>query len=160
MARTTTEHTIIAEQGPGHTIRLENEGTDAIMPGHLLEVHTDEKWIKHAEAGAPAFLIALETETPDTAQYPTTAKIDIPYANGERVYGAQIKTGQVYNVWLADGENVVKGRSILISDGAGRCKSAGTGNVAIGTTNPVFVAWEDNNNSGGGTAVRCLARAL
>jgi hypothetical protein len=150
-----TQHTIIIERaGKADVIQRENIGTKSIMPGQVLEFESNGYVQKHSEADAPAFFVALETETPDTSQYPQTPSIDIPYADGETVYMAQFRPGDVVNMWLADGNNVTKGRHLLGSDGSGRLASLGTGNVAIGTANPIGVAWEDNNNSSG-TAVRC-----
>lgn len=160
MARTTTEHTIVNRSADQHgVVQLEAIGTGAIMPGQLLEMESNEYVQQHSAAGgASAKLVALESQTPDTDTYPTTAAIDIPYDSGDTVYYAQASPGDVLNMWIASGESVSKGIDWLIPDGAGRLTSCGTG-VSVGTSNPVGLAWEDANASGG-TAIRCLVRIV
>lgn len=158
MARTTTKHTIVHKSADLHGIvHLEAVGTGAIMPGQLLGMESNEYVQQHATAsGASGKLVALENQTPDTHTYPTTAAIDIPYDSGDTVYYTQASPGDVLNMWLKAGENVSKGIDWLISDGAGRLTSCGTG-TSVGTSNPVGMAWKDANASGG-TAIRCLVR--
>jgi len=158
MARTTTEHTIVNKSADLHgVVRLEAIGTGAIMPGQLLEMESSEYVQQHSVAGgASAKLVALENQTPDTHTYPTTAAIDIPYDSGDTVYYAQASPGDVLNMWIASGESVSKGIDWLIPDAAGRLTSCGTG-TSVGTSNPIGLAAEDANASGG-TAIRCLVR--
>ncbi|OQX65412.1 MAG: hypothetical protein B5M51_00780 [Anaerolinea sp. 4484_236] len=156
MSRTTTTH-IIKVQGSG--TQIEAVGTSTLLPGHLLEFDANGYVQRHSEAGAPAFMFADITKTPDTYEYPSTAKIDIPYKDGETVYAFQPNPGDIVYAKIASGQNVTKGRDMLISDGNGNLTSAGTGNVACGTTNPIATPWE-NANASGGTAIRCLVRIL
>lgn len=157
MARTTTQHTIVVHSAKQHGVTImEAIGTGSILPGDLLAFNAGGKVVRHPLAGSPAIpLIALEIQTPDTVTYPTTAKIDIPYSDGDLVYFAVGQAGDIYNMWLDDGATVKKGKSVVISDGAGRIQYAGTGIAAIGTTCPVGYAWKTVNNSAGGTSVRC-----
>ena len=159
MARTTTEHTIVNRSADQHgVVHLEAIGTGAIYPGKLLEMESNEYVQHHSVAsGATAKLVALESQTPDTHDYPTTAAIDIPYASGDTVYYTQASPGDVLNMWLAAGQDVSKGIDWLISDGAGALTSCGTG-VSVGTSNPVGLAWEDAVP--GESAGRCLVRII
>lgn len=159
MARTTTEHTVTIQSAkPSGVTRLEAVGTSPIIPGHLLEFESNGYVKRHATAsGAAAPFVAMELFTPDTHTYPTTAAIDIPYADGDSVYFAQGQPGDVFNMWIASGQDVTKGLDWMISDGSGRLKSCGTG-VSVGTSNPIGIAWESAAASG--TAVRCQVRIV
>jgi len=158
MARTTTEHTIVHKSADPHgVVRLEAIGTGAIMPGQLIEFESNGYVQQHATAGGASMkLVALENQTPDTHDYPTTAAIDIPYASGDTIYFCQASPGDVLNMWIASGQDVTKMIESLVSDGGGRLVSCGTG-VSVGTSNPVGRPWEDAAASGG-TAIRCLVR--
>lgn len=160
MARTTTRHAVLVEHalkiGPN---RLEALGSGVIYPGQLLYMVSATQVDQHATAsGAAAKLISLENPTPDTFTYPTTAAIDIPYADGDTVQFFQAMPGDVVNMKIASGQSVTKGQDWLISDGNGNLKSCGTG-VSVGTSNPIGIAWQTVNASGG-TAARCLVRIV
>lgn len=161
MTRTTTEHTIVIQSAkPGGVTKLEDVGTGAVMPGQLAELETTEMLRKHAKKnGFSAKLVVLENPTPDTHAYPTTAAIDQPYTDGDTVYYAQGQPGDVFNMWIASGQNVKKGRDALISDANGRLVSAGTGVAGPGTSNVIGIPEEDANASGG-TAIRCKVRIV
>jgi len=147
---------IIVLEAHNGAIRREEICADEVVPGQLLEYTSAGKVDKHSEADGPAIpLFAVESPTPNTNTYPTTDSIDIPYTANDSIYMVQGKPGDVIYAWLADGANVKKGRNFLGSNGTGHLADLGTGNVAIGTANPVAIAWETLNNSAGGTAVRC-----
>jgi len=162
MARTTTEHQIVIQSANlNGVVRLEGIADEAFMPGRLLSVDNAEEYQNHNSAVGvlPGKLIALETQTPDTDTYPTTAAIDIPYVADETCYVAQGQPGDVYNMWLADGYTAVKGQSMLASNGDGALRVV---TVAAGTFTNSIVGTpdEDCNNSLGGTAVRLRVRIV
>lgn len=162
MARTTTRHTIVVQSSLKLGVtRLEAVGSVALMPGWFVEMKgAGDKLGRLGSNGlATPKLVVLENPTPDTHDYPTTAAIDIPYDADDTVYYTQVQAGDVVNAWLADGETVVKGQTWLAVGTVGKVFAVGTG-LNVGTSNPVGVAWEDNDNSGGGTAVRCLVRIV
>jgi len=161
MTRTTTKHTIVIESASKQgVIRREAVGTALINPGHLIEFKSGGKIGVHALAGAPAAqFFALESPTPDTIQHTTTATKDIAYDSGETIYYAQGAPGDVFDAWIPSGDSVVKGRNFLVSDASGKLTDIGTGNAGVGTGNPVAMAWETVNASGG-TAVRCKVLIL
>lgn len=151
-----TNPKIIVLESHGGQIRREEIVADAVNPGMLLEYTSAGKVDKHSEADGPAIpLFADLSYTVDDRDYPTTASIDIPYSADDTIYMVQGKPGDVIYAWLADGANVKKGRNYLGSNGTGHLDDLGTGNVALGTANPVAIAWETLDNSAGGTAVRC-----
>jgi len=163
MTRTTTPHSIVvkmANRADG-VVRMEGIADEAITPGHLIRYDADEELELHADADGvlPIKLVALETLTPDTDQYPTTAKIDIPYTANDTIYFANALPGDVYYMWLAAGETAVRGQSNMVSNGDGTLKVAAVG---VGTlTNSIFgIAEEDVDNAGGGAAVRLRVRAI
>jgi len=161
MARTTTRHTIVVERALKIGVnKLEAVGSGVILPGQLLQIDSGSgKVDQHATAsGASAKFVALENQTPDTFNYPTTAAIDIRYDDGDTVQYAQGMPGDVLNMWLKASESVAKGLEWLISDGSGHVASCGTG-VSVGTSNPVGIAWQTVDASGG-SALRCLVRIV
>ena len=113
MSRTTTTH-IIKVQGSG--TQIEAVGTSTLLPGHLLEFDANGYVQRHSEAGAPAFMFADITKTPDTYEYPSTAKIDIPYKDGETVYAFQPNPGDIVYAKIASGQNVTKGRDMVTAN--------------------------------------------
>lgn len=125
-------------------------GEASIKPGHLLE-WSSGNLVTHNSAGGvlPNKLIALESPTPNDE---SNASIDVAYANGDRLYYAVGKPGEVYYMWLAAGENASKG-SQLISDAAGGLTVA-TVDASTLANAIVGVAAEAKDNSGGGAAVR------
>jgi len=160
MARTTTRHAILVESALRISPqRLEAVGSGVIYPGQLLYMVTATQVDQHATAsGASAKFISLVNPAPDTYTYPTTAAIDIPYADGDTVQFMQGLPGDVVNMKIASGQSVTKGKHWLISDGNGNLKSCGTG-LSVGTSCPIGIAWQ-TVNANGGTAARCLVRIV
>lgn len=162
MARSTTAHTIVRQSSDRMGVtRLESIGSAVMIPGWIGEFKAaGEKLGKVAAKGAAnPKLVVLESQTPDTHTYPTTANIDIPYPSGDTVYYMQAKAGDVLNLWLADGETVARGVSYVAAGTAGKVFNVGTG-LSVGTSNPIGIAWEDKDNSSGGTGVRLLVRII
>lgn len=154
MARTTTQHTVVVRSANRDgVLRDEEVGTGSIIPGEALEYDTNGYVQRVSTAGvATPKLVAMENPTPDTDDYPTTAAVDIPYADGDTVQFAVGKPGDVFNMRLADGESVTQMRDFLIPNDAGQLTSCGTG-ISVGTSNPIGIAWETVDASG--TAARC-----
>jgi hypothetical protein len=145
-----TWHTIALQ---GEPVRREALAHEAITPGQLLEINSDEEVAKHsADSGVlPGKLFALESPT---AAASTTAAIDTNYAAADVVYFGQFQPGDVVYGFLKNGETVVKGITQLVSDGAGAVKA-----VSVGTStlegSVVGVADQDLTASG---ATRCRIR--
>lgn len=150
MARTTTEHTIVVKSADRHGVVYREAIADEVFyPGHLLRFDADEELEKHATADGVLVgkLVALESQTPDTHTYPTTAAISIPYAADDTAYYAEGQPGDVFQMFLYNGETVVKGVTQLISNGDGTLK-AETVDAATLANAIVGVADEDATASG------------
>jgi len=125
MARTTTDHTIaVSPASLIGVVRKEALADEALYPGMLARFDADEELEAHATAGGVLVgkVVILETQTPDTDTYPTTAAIDIPYTIGDTAYYAVGQPGDIFNMFLANGETAVKGVSQLISNADGSLK--------------------------------------
>ena len=153
MARTTTQHTVVVQSAkPSGVTRMEAVGSGSIIPGEVLEYRSSKiQRVSTAAVATPKF-VALENPTPDTDDYPTTAAIDIPYADGDTVYFAKAAPGDIYNMRLGDGGTVTKGLQFLKANASGQVASCGTG-VNVGTANPIGIAWE--TVTAAGTEARC-----
>lgn len=82
---------------------MEYEANAAITPGHLVELVSTGKIQKHSTAGGNVLpMVALEDEL-------WGKTIDDAFANGDKVQTWICVRGEVANLILADGENVVKG---------------------------------------------------
>ncbi len=127
MARTTTDHTIAVVSADKYgVVRKEALADEALTPGHLVRFDASEELEKHADENGVLVgkLVVLESQTPDTDTYPTTAAIDIPYAADDTAYYAEGQPGDVFNMFLADQVEAVKGISQLVSKGDGTLKVA------------------------------------
>ena len=125
MARTTTDHQIVVVSADKFgVVRKEALADEALYPGMLARFDADEELEAHATANGVLVgkLVVLETLTPNTDTYPTTAAIDIPYTIGDTCYYVEGQPGDVLNMFLANGETAVKGVSQLISNGDGSLK--------------------------------------
>jgi hypothetical protein len=145
-----TWHTIALQGG---AVRREALAHEIITPGQLLEINTDEEVAKHSSDGGviPGKLIALESPT---AVAGTTGVIDTTYAAGDTVYYAVGQPGDVYYMFLKNGETVVKGVTQVVSDGAGAVKAVSIGETTV-TETVVGVADQDLTAS---SATRCRIR--
>lgn len=148
-------HTITV-QANDDQIRKEALAHAAITPGELLDINTDEEVEAHAGAAGvlPNKLIALETQTPDAT---ATAQVDIDYAAGDTVYYAVGRPGEVYYMWLAASQTVVKGITQLQSDGAGALTPVSVGATTL-TNSIVGVAAQDL--TAGVARARCLVEIV
>lgn len=155
MARTTTEHTIVVQAAsPYGVVRREALADEIFYPGHLLRFDTSEELEKHATADGVLVgkLIALENPTPDTITYPTTAAISIPYAADDTAYYAEGQPGDIFQIFLANAQTVVKGISQLASNGDGTLKVA---TVAAGTlANAIIGVADEDATASGDTLIR------
>lgn len=146
-----TYHTIAIQ---GAAVRLERETHEAITPGELLAIDADEELIPHGSADGvlPGVLVALESPT---AAAGTTEAIDVDYAAGDSAYYAQGQPGDVYYMWLKAGETVVKGQTLVSSDGAGAVKAIVVG---AGTLTKSIVGVAEQDLTAGVGRERCLIR--
>ena len=120
MARTTTEH-VIGVQSASKLGFLHREALadEAFYPGHVLRFDSDEELEKHATSGGVLVgkLVADINPTPDTATYPTTAAVSIPYSADDTAYYIECQPGDIVQVRLAASTTVVKGVTQLVSKG-------------------------------------------
>jgi len=99
----------------------QNAASEAILPGHLIQINAG-KWRKHANAaGAAGAFFALERDELGDG-------IDVAYAADDVVKAGFFAPGDRVNALIASGETVAEGAE-LQSDGAGR--------LTAGTTKPV-----------------------
>ena len=154
MARTTTDHTIvIVSANKDGVVRREAIADEALTPGYLVRFDADEELENHATAEGVLVgkLVVLESQTPDTDDYATTAAIDIPYAADDLAYYAEGQPGDVFNMLLANGEIAVKGVSQLGSNGDGTLKVVTVGATTLANS-VVGVADADLANTTGAAA--------
>jgi len=158
MARTTTEHTVVVKSASKFgVLRQEAIADEAITPGHLVRFDASEELELHAtgDGALPGKLVVLESQTPDTDTYPTTAAIDIPYAADDLAYYAEGQPGDVYNMILATGQTATMGISPLVSNGDGTLKTA---TVGAGTLANAIVGYADEDVTSGTATARCRVR--
>jgi hypothetical protein len=99
----------------------QNTASEAITPGHLIEINAGQ-WRKHAGSGAAAAAVfAMERDEIGNG-------IDVAYAADDRVKAGYYAKGDRVNALIPSGQDVAEGAE-LESDGAGRLKA--------GTTKPV-----------------------
>lgn len=103
----------LAANGDSHAPTEEALANAALTPGHLIELISTGKVQKHATAGGSKkqCLIALENS-------PGGVEITTAYAADERVYYACGRRGDIFNMLIANGENVAIGDE-LESNGDG-----------------------------------------
>lgn len=147
-----TPHTIAVEYQ--QVTRREALCHEAITPGEILAINSDEELIPHGSSGGvlPGKLIALESPTADSA---TAAAVDVDYAANDKGYYAVGKPGEVFMLWLAAGETAVKGVTQLISNGAGALIAV-TVDATTLANSIVGVAAQDL--VAGGARARCLVQ--
>lgn len=113
-----TFNRIIIQQGPLGSTRKESlAGEAGIGPGDLLERSGATDVLRHntADGAVAPILVAVESNTPDNE---TEADIAIDYDNGDTLYFAIPKPGDVFYMWLAAGE-LSAVNDDLVSDGDG-----------------------------------------
>lgn len=156
MARTTTEHVIgIQSANPLGFLKREALADEAFYPGHVLRFDSSEELEKHATATGVFVgkLVADINPTPNTVTYPTTAATAIPYAADDTAYYIECQPGDIVQVYLYDGETVVKGVSQLVSG-----TTAGT--LAVATVdastlaNSIFGVADEDATASGDTLIR------
>lgn len=124
----------------------DSQASEAITPGHLVEIHSTSSIRRHATAaGAAARNFALDrVELGDD--------IDTPYAIGDTVKVGAFPPGSRVNAIIASGQNIARG-AFLESAGDGTLRVYASG-VRLG------VALESVNNSAGPSAARLRTEVL
>lgn len=150
-----TEKTIVLKGQPD---RVEVKGSAKITPGHLLQFDTNGDVTTHATAGGNTIgtMVAVEQDW-------LGKEIGNEYAVSDLVQIALAQKGNILNMLLALGENVVKGDP-LESTGDGTLRkhahpqvdsngSFTDGQILYG--DPIVgYAWEAVNNAGSSSSVR------
>lgn len=143
----------------GDVTRRESLAEAAVTPGDLLNFASATTVQPHnAAAGVlQGKLVALETQTPDSE---TAHSIDTDYDVGDVVYYAEGKPGDVFYMWLADGQTAVMNPpSQLQSDGAGALNVVVVADTTL-VNSIVGVAEEALDNSVGGAPARIKVRIV
>ena len=139
-------------------IPQERLSSEAITPGHLVEINNN-LLRKHATAqGNAAAWFARESLTPDRSS--AANPIDVAYASGETVRWIQARPGDlIYACAPASAPAIVAGDD-LVSNGDGTVKKSVTGSITTNVACIIGRAAEAVNNSGGSTTARIRVYAL
>lgn len=138
----------------------EGKANAILTPGELLAWSADDELDPHGTAAGNAtpVMVAIENDLIGDG-------IDDNYAAGDTVRYVVPAPGDVLYMWLADGENVIKGDP-LESDGNGDLQKhtpqavdeGGTATYTVYEDSIVGIADEDLNNSAGGARARIRVR--
>lgn len=150
----------------------EKIGSEAITPGHLVEIVPSGgdagQLRKHATAsGDAAPYFALESLVPSLSNS-QTAPIDLAYATDSSVRWAIGRNGNMFYAWVPASATAIKDGDELTSNGDGTLKKyvaqatneGGTATYTIAVRAVVARAAEDVDNSGGGSAARIRVRVV
>lgn len=112
----------------------------AITPGELVDINATQEIIPHGSANGTADPTMFAVESPYISD-PTSAKIDHDYATGENVRYVIPQRGDIVYAFIKASETLVKGVSLLASDGAGALQViVPDATTVVGTV--VAIAWE------------------
>jgi hypothetical protein len=139
-------------------IPQERNSSEAIVPGHLVEINNN-LLRKHATAqGNAAPWFARESLTPDrsTAANP----IDVPYATGETVRWIQARQGDLVYALVAAAAPAIVAGDDLVSNGDGTVKKSVVGSITTNVACIIAKAAEALNNSGGTSTARIRVYAI
>ena len=152
----TTPHTILLyRNGSKEGYRLSAEADEALTPGELVRFDADEELEPHGDSGAVQHrMFVLENPYDDTN---TSAAIDSDYATGDTAFYFYAVPGDLVYGWLKAGETVVKGVTMLQSDGAGALEAV---TVAAGTLVMAVVGVADEDLTAGVARARLRVRVL
>lgn len=133
-------------------IPQERNSSEAITPGHLVEINNN-LLRKHAVANGNAQpWFAREALTPDRGS--ALEPKDVPYQTGETVRWMQCRKGDmVYAIVPAAAPAIVAGDD-LVSNGDGTVKKNVPGSITTNVACIIGKAAEAVNNSGGTSTVR------
>lgn len=142
---------VIIVQSAGPAAVEEKISSEAITPGHLVEINSG-LLRKHATAtGAAGAYFAIEATWSVAGNNLTGPAVDEEYPSGDLVPYVKATPEQRINAWLEAGANVAEGALL---------ESGGSGNLQAGTTSPIARAAEAVDNSAGSAAVRILVDPL
>jgi hypothetical protein len=136
----------------------ERNASEAIVPGHLVEINNN-LLRKHATAqGNAAPWFARESLTPDrsTAANP----IDVPYATGETVRWIQARQGDLVYALVAAAAPAIVAGDDLVSNGDGTVKKSVVGSITTNVACIIAKAAEAVNNSAGTSTARIRVYAI
>jgi uncharacterized protein (AIM24 family) len=150
MAATGYRRITIKPSSPFGPVQDEGLAAATVTPGKLLEITSSGKMQHHSTANGATqgVRVALETIHADA---PTTEQIDATYASGDVLYYAAALPGDVYYMFLAGSQTVIKG-AYLASDGSGNLQAITPGSATVEGA-VVAVAEEDK-----ATATAAVAR--
>lgn len=129
--------------------RAASSGSSGILPGSLLRLHSDDTVDVHNISGkATAPIFAVENELFGKG-------IDDSYAANDYVQAEHFSGGDWVLATVAAGATAILEGDLLESNGDGTLKGGGTD-----YTDPIAMAMESVDNSGGGTVTRIKVAIL
>lgn len=143
-------NTVLLSGSPN--IPQERNSSEAIIPGHLVEINNG-LLRKHATAnGNAAAWFAREALVPD--RFSTSEPKDVAYQTGETVRWMQCRPGDMVLALLPASAAAIVAGDDLTSNGDGTLKKNVPGSQGTNLTCIVGKAAEAVNNSAGSTTVR------
>ncbi len=127
MASTLYHKIVIESASPLGVVRREKLASAAVGPGELLIQSAAGTVEPHSGAAGvlQGKLVALESQHPDAE---SAQAIDTDYANGDTVYYAEGRPGDIFYMFLANGQTTVMNPpSQMESDGNGHLNVSGGG---------------------------------
>lgn len=157
----------MASSAPHKTMLITNEesaarpvgddyvATAAITPGEILAI-SSAKFIPHGSANGPAKPLRVAIESGHISD-PTSTAIDHDYATNEQVRYVMPQPGDLCYIFVKASEVMVKGVTLLSSDGAGALQAIVPDAATVTGT---VVAQAEEGKTVGGTRERVKVRIL
>ena len=143
-------NTVLLSGSPN--IPQEKNSSEAILPGHLVEINNN-LLRKHATANGNAQpWFAREALTPDRSS--ALEPKDVPYQTGETVRWMQCRKGDMVYALVAAAAPAIVAGDDLVSNGDGTVKKNVPGSITTNVACIIGKAAEAINNSGGSSTVR------
>lgn len=97
--------------------KMNRNAAEEFYPGQILRINSDGEFIKHDAAGGPVvpFIVAKEDSIQGNG-------VDVAYTAEEMAAAWVVKTGDLVNVRVKDGENILVGNKVE-SDGSGNIQN-------------------------------------
>lgn len=156
----TTPNVILVEVNSESGSRPINEGSKAaeiITPGQFIEMDTSETLVKHPTASGNAQPIRIAVESPYGDDF-TVSALANTYIVGEGVRFIHPQAGDIVYAFIKASETLVKGRSRLVSDGAGALQVVSTVDATV--IAGAIIAVSEVDAVIGGSATRQLVRIV
>lgn len=140
----------------GYPMRKEDVAAEAITPGHLIDLNSSNRLIKHAGAAKTASArFAIENEVFGQG-------IDVAYINNDNVLYGIFRPGDEVNALVAPSASAIVIGDELESAGNGTLRKVATDTATSQDERNavVAIALQAIDNSAGGTAARILVEIV